>query len=403
MRQLKPEISLQVIIGNQLRSILQCNSLFEVRHARQVDSVDFQERTNAIANAMMVTETTMPALYNICTDIMQNLEYNEPVDFFITGNSEINAYSFYSEDNDSPHIVVINSALFNLMNEDELKFIIGHELGHLINRDSEISRQVGFIYPDEDCIIPEYVNSRIKQYNHLAEYGADRYGYLACQDLGACITAFYKLNSGIDLQKVGISIDALLEENTSKMKYIFEKMIVQEGTHPSGPNRVHALMLFDSCRSQKQLDEEMGQLLDLIPGMLLSNAEIYYIRLAIVAGYMLAEIDGKPEKRVLNHIVKVVASFYIEPTKVIKSVLKEDREQVMYEAISVLKDIEPGFLYKTLRFLIEIAMIDETISQKEIDFLVEFGQEKLEQEIEDIYEAIEDIMVEDYQSSIEGL
>lgn len=206
MRNLTPEIPLQKILSDQLQTILQCDALLDIRKALHSSSMDFQQRSNIIANGMKVTPNTMSNLHYICYTIKEELGITDDVDFYITGDSTVNAQAYYSEEEDEAHIVTINSALFNLMNENELKFIIGHELGHLINRDSIIYRQLAFVYPDEETDFPLYLENRINQYGQLAEYGADRYGYLACMDLEACISAFYKLSSGIDLQHLNVSI-----------------------------------------------------------------------------------------------------------------------------------------------------------------------------------------------------
>ena len=74
----------------------------------------------------------------------QKLQFEEKVDFYITGDSSVNAFSVAAEDENEPHIVNINSALFDLMSRDELRFVIGHELGHLINKDTAMSRLISF-------------------------------------------------------------------------------------------------------------------------------------------------------------------------------------------------------------------------------------------------------------------
>lgn len=406
MKTYNPEITLQTQIGNQLRGIMQFDALSEIRLACHSQSIDFQERSAIIATGLQVTPSTMPDLHNICYSVKEKLGFTEDVDFYLTGDAEVNATSYYSEVEDESHIVVINSAMFNLMNEDELKFIIGHEIGHLINRDNLLTRQLNFIYnpDDEDGVEPPlYVNMRMNQYNQLAEYGADRYGYLACENVEACITAFYKLNSGIDLHKAGVSIEALIEENDKNIGYIFDKGVVNHSSHPDTPCRVFGIVAYALSKTQKSMNEQMECLYDLLPMMKISNAEYHYARYQVAAGYMLAEVDGKADKREITEIVQHVAEFMTFPTKFIKEVLKEDREQVIVEAVDVIKEEDPETIDKLLPYLIKVAMADDNISKEEIDFIVKFGTEILDLDLIDVYSTIEASISSNYDCGIDGL
>lgn len=403
MRDLTPQIPLQRILSDQLQIILQCDALLDIRKALHSSSMDFQERSNIVANGMKVTPSTMPDLYHVCYSIKEELGMKDDVDFYITGDSTVNASSYYSEEEYEAHIVTINSALFNLMNENELKFIIGHELGHLINKDSVIYRQLGFVYPDEEPEYPCYLENRINQYGQLAEYGADRYGYLACMDLAACISAFYKLSSGIDLQHVGVGIEALLEENEHNMEYIFENGVVYGGSHPGNPCRVYALQMFAQSKTQRRLDEEMDKLYDLLPGMSIRKAQFYFTEAAVHAACLMAGGKNKLSKVEMECLLEMVGENFIFPSKTIKDILKKDGEQAISEGISVVRDEEPNLLDNLLKFLLEVAMADGVITKEEINFIVTFGITRLKMEMEDIFDIIGQEVVAHYNCSATGI
>ena len=83
-----------------------------------------------------------------------------------------------AENEEEPHIVNINSALFGLMSNDELRFVVGHELGHLINRDTALVRLIHFVFPP-NSEVPVTLQYKIRLHEQLAELVADRYGYFA--------------------------------------------------------------------------------------------------------------------------------------------------------------------------------------------------------------------------------
>ena len=89
----------------------------------------------------------------------------------MTGDSTINAFSIASEDAGHPHIVNVNSELFNLMSEDELRFVIGHELGHLINQDTALKRLIYFVYPPQTTTPPVTLQFKIHLHDDLAMIG----------------------------------------------------------------------------------------------------------------------------------------------------------------------------------------------------------------------------------------
>ena len=99
-----------------------------------------------------------------------------PVDFYVTGDSTINAFSIASEDAGHPHIVNVNSELFNLMSEDELRFVIGHELGHLINQDTALKRLIYFVYPPQTTTPPVTLQFKIHLHDDLAMIGRNETG-----------------------------------------------------------------------------------------------------------------------------------------------------------------------------------------------------------------------------------
>lgn len=64
----------------------------------------------------------------------------------------MNAFSLAAEEDGASHIVNINSGLFGMMTQDELRFVIGHELGHLINKDTALARLVSFVFPPDSNV-----------------------------------------------------------------------------------------------------------------------------------------------------------------------------------------------------------------------------------------------------------
>ena len=145
MRELDPKIDLQLVLGQQLMNVLQGPMIENIRQLCEGNVYDLDFRSRREGNSLKVSETLLPQLYSLCEEVKAKLGYNEAIDFYISGNSEVNACAFFAYDEKYPHIIEINSGLYNLVNEEELKYVIGHEIGHLINGDAIISGIFNFI------------------------------------------------------------------------------------------------------------------------------------------------------------------------------------------------------------------------------------------------------------------
>lgn len=398
---LDPTIKKQQILFEQLCSVLQADVLTEVRQATQGIEIEFSQRTEMAADSLKITQTTMPDLFTICKEVIANIGYNKPVDFYIQGSSQVNAYSYYSENPEKSHIVVINSALFNLMDEQELKYILGHEIGHLINKDTYVKRLYHFIYPEEG-VAPEIIETRMKQYDQLCEYAADRYGFLGCLNLEACISACYKMTSGIDLKKMNVSIQSLIEQNYENIEILFNNGAVQQGDHPDIPLRIQALIGFATFKTQKRLDEMMEEFYTLIPGMFHGENHQFMAQFVGAAGILLATHDGKMDKSEKDMIIEEIAKYTLEASKEFKRIMKAGPQQQFEEAVSVILDRYPSLAGDMLDFYIKLAFADKNITKKELDDIKDFGK-MIDLEEDDVYGAIRNELKENYYSIADGL
>ena len=232
MRELNPHIELQHLLAQQIFNALQGGVTEDIRQKCEGNANDVYFRSAREGNSLKVNETLLPQFYNLCKEVKEKLEFVGDIDFYITGDSEVNACAFYSPDEERPHIIEVNSGLFELMNEEELKYIIGYEIGHLINGDSMIKRLFFFIYSDDEAIeeCPEFLKKRVAFFDQLAELSADFHGYMANDNLAACVTAVYKMASGLDLEKMNVSMDTLIAENNQRLEYFLKNGGVNDGT-----------------------------------------------------------------------------------------------------------------------------------------------------------------------------
>ncbi len=367
-----PSIDLEKQIGEQIYNALQGSVVEEVLRKTKISSQDAYWRSTMEGHSLKVQEELLPEFYALCQEVKQKLKFDEKVDFYITGDSTVNAFSLAAEDEGAPHIVNVNSALFDLMSQDELRFVIGHELGHLINKDSALSRLIHFVFPPETRV-PVSLQYKIRLHEQLAELVADRYGYIAVEDLGVCVTAFFKMASGLDLAKINVSIDALIADNSRRLEYFLNDKGVSRASHPVNPIRVQALNLFANAKTQQELHDGMDQLISILLKVGDNELDEHVARFAAAAGLLVANTDSAINQDEIDRIIETLASMKIFPGEFLDEIAKGDVIKTFNESVESILSINPGMRDELLNYMINIVLSDKIISKAEIDMLYQFG------------------------------
>lgn len=116
------------------------------------------------------------------------------VEVVLTPGDILNAYTFGIL---PPKVIVLYSSLLDVMDEEELLFIIGHEMGHISLGHTWLNSLVGGL-----AGIPSpwsagaVLSMAFLWWNRACEYSADRAGLLACGKPEKAITALIKLGVG---------------------------------------------------------------------------------------------------------------------------------------------------------------------------------------------------------------
>jgi len=370
---INPQIALERQLAEQIYNALQGPVVEEVLRKIPDSSSDTYWRSNMEGHSLKVDKELLPDIYALCHDVKNKLGVKGKVDFYITGDSTVNAFSVASEGEDVPDIVNINSGLFGLMNKQELKFVIGHELGHLINKDTALSRLIGFIFPPE-AAIPVSLAHKIRLHSQLAELVADRYGYMATEDLGACVTAFFKMASGLDLTTMNVSIDALIADNSKRLSYFLKDKGMSRATHPVNPIRVEALNLFATSKTEKALKEGMDELISILLKVGDCELDEHTARFIASAGLLVANVDAPVNEKELENIIEQLSALKIFPRQYLDEIVKGDISQTFNDAVENILRINPSMREGMLSYMLSLVMADQNIGKTEISLLYSFGE-----------------------------
>ena len=370
---LNPAIELEQMLSKQI---------YEALHGDLVEKIlsqsSYSQGSSSIRSAMeghsfKVEKRLMSHLYDLFYDVKRRLGFEDPVDFYITGDSTVNAWTIAAARKGEPHIVNINSALVNLMTDDELRFVVGHELGHLMNKNTEMLRLIGFVFP-HGSRPPLVLQYKIRLWEQLSELIADRFGYLAVQNLAPCLSAFFKMTSGLDVNKVNMQMDVYLEENLKHLEYFIKDEGLSRDTHPVNPIRVQSLNLYATCTNHGDLNEKMDEIIKAL--MKLSNNEIdYYLGFFVAAAGLIAiNVDGDVTEKEVETVLNNLSSFHIFPRNFLENVNKQDVMQIFNSSIEEILKRDPGMREAMFNYMISLILADSSFNQKELDFIYEVGE-----------------------------
>jgi Zn-dependent protease with chaperone function len=171
------------------------------------------------------------------------------IEVYIVPNEQRNAYTFGLE---KPQIVVIYSSLLRIMDVDELKFVIGHELGHVVFGHTWLNTLLGGMAGvPTSFALSMVVNLAFRSWNRACEYSADRAGLVACGNLNKVIQTLVELAAGdIKSQEQFQQAMVLLERQDNSFGNVLSESLA---SHPMIIKRIQELQKFAASEQYHQL------------------------------------------------------------------------------------------------------------------------------------------------------
>lgn len=210
---------------------------------------------NLMRRAIPVSEEQTPGMARLAWECSQRLKIRpEQIRFYVVPSQIRNAYTFGFSD---PKVVVIYSALVQTMTPDELRFILGHELGHVALShtwlNSLLGGMAGIPVTLEAALV---LTLAFRWWNRACEYSADRAGLLTCGSLQSATSALIKLvaanaRSQAELQRALASIEL---EDDSPLNVAAEML----STHPMIIRRIEHLKQFAASPEYQRMRQNLA-------------------------------------------------------------------------------------------------------------------------------------------------
>ena len=188
-----------------------------------------------LSTSVKVTPEIFPKIDKCIDSVFQNLKLDNNFNFFITANhNQSQAACAMMPESDSAEII-ITSKMIELLNDDELKYVIGHEVSHHYYQHN--------LYP-----LPYQAKSKIEllkllHLSRASEISADRAGFLGSGNIENSLKAMLKITSGLGEEHLSFNFSSYLDQ-LRELKQIKGDQSQLYSTHPSFLNRMQALVWF---------------------------------------------------------------------------------------------------------------------------------------------------------------
>lgn len=258
------------------------------------------QRQIHLLDGILVGPNQFPEIYALGEDCARRLGIGVPQITIYGGADEFNAYTFAT--NDVMPMVIMTSSLTKNYNAAELKFIIGHECGHIHNLHSVYNTAVEMLTnPAAKAIVQQMAGAGMSlgavqiaatliqgglqlfmaRWSRCAEITSDRAGLICCGDLTVAQMALAKLTTRGSTRWDGLNIEEYIKQITltQATPLRFREAL---RTHPLIPRRLEALRLFAQSEiyhrwrpeapapahllDKAELDRACGQIIALIGG-----------------------------------------------------------------------------------------------------------------------------------------
>ncbi|MEG5057823.1 M48 family metallopeptidase [Microcoleus sp. A2-C5] len=170
-------------------------------------------RLENLASSVQVGENQLPHLHQLLVDACTTLDLEVP-QLYVRQHPMPNAYTFAMRGKQP--FVVMHTSLIDLLTDEEVKAVIGHELGHLkcehgvyLTLANLIVLAAGQISP-VGTILAQGLQAQMLEWLRCAEFTCDRAALLATQDPRVVASVLMKLAGGSPTLAPKLNLDAFL-------------------------------------------------------------------------------------------------------------------------------------------------------------------------------------------------
>ena len=334
-----------------------------------------------LSTSLRLSKVISPSLHQMSLNCIEKLDIRLPVELFVYSSPQFNAACFKPEDNKL--YIMFSSSILEAFTEDELCYVLGHELGH--HKFSHHSIPIQFLLKQNKELTSAQALKLFK-WSRFAEISADRAGAICLPNFETVACALFKLSSGIsnfrsvkfDIKEYIKQIDELIESH--KNSNLESELSDWFSSHPFSPLRVKALEHFFNSEVVKK-DGTSTDSCDNLVENTLSFMDPDYLKgntptnkacknLFIAGAVILGHRDGDFSKKEKESISEL-----LDHTLNIDVLNKDLLMQELPQRIKRVNELATSFQKKQILRDLNLVSKNNNHSDLEITFLNELSQQ----------------------------
>ena len=332
-----------------------------------------------LSTAVRITPELFPQLHESIAGVNKAIGLESEIQSFVVADPNIQAYCCsHQSRGEAIFTIIFSSCLVEKLTPKELRFVIGHEVGHFLCEH--------WRYPSEDMFDSPGEKLAALHLHRSAEISADRIGLLAADSLEPACSAMIKTAAGLGAPHLRPDISSMLSQ--------FRELSGRQGhsdsiwvTHPIIPLRIRALLRFDNValklRSGNEVATETIEAADAAiardfgksSGFALEKLDDDHLAKArmwsIVATFAADGVLSKWEQQMLAEMLGEELSAQV--MNFLKDVIGDVSEVTLQKALEACRDAQnaPAMkrrqIFQDLQMLIQAAEAERTHGAKVLD------------------------------------
>jgi len=226
-----------------------------------------------LGNSIEVGPRQYSTVYQIFRECVRDLDISPTPSVFISQNAQVNAYSLGEEQ----PTIIINSALLDLMDEQELRAVIAHELGHIKCGHTTLIQMamwaistlgtIGEMTFGLGNVISSGLVYAFYEWRRKAELSADRAALLGTDDINVVMRTMMKMAGGSSKYAHEVSVNEFIRQSdryhdldNDNLNQIYKFLLYNGGqggflSHPFPVERVHFIRDWSASEEYRKIQQ----------------------------------------------------------------------------------------------------------------------------------------------------
>jgi len=284
-------------------------------------------REKLIKHGIRLSERISPRIYRLFHQLCERFGVESQAEVFCLPAAEVNAFATIDiRESRTFSLIGVTSSALERLDDPELRFILGHELGHILFGNNHLD---GLLSTNKDTpditVLPAMGESLFLRWRKKAEISADRAGLLAAGDFRSSATALMKATFGLSEKNLNLDVEALVSQ-VDEIKGHPELMAETFASHPLLPIRLKALELFSRSAkagrsgleisgeqvADQSLEDQIDELIRLTRRYPFRPVERAMMQVVALGGTLLLGADKEVNDEEVKILVQILHRYFTD-------------------------------------------------------------------------------------------